>query len=104
MDASHFEDEVGGELEKKVDPPGRRHQSAQVEGVQASQASGGSNMNRIVVGVDIAKRVFQLDWVEPETGKIVALQLKREKFLEHFANRSRCLIGVEACGGSQHWA
>jgi transposase len=61
-------------------------------------------MNRIVIGVDIAKRVFQLHWVEPETGEIVALQLKREKFLEHFANRSHCLIGMEACGGSQHWA
>ena len=61
-------------------------------------------MNRIVVGVDIAKRVFQLHWVEPQTGEIVALQLKREKFLEHFANRANCLIGMEACGGSQHWA
>src|SRR5208283_3691328 len=66
--------------------------------------TGGSEMNRIVVGVDIAKRVFQLHWVEPETGEIVALQLKRERFLEHFANRSSCLIGMEACGGSQHWA
>jgi transposase len=61
-------------------------------------------MKTIVVGVDIAKRVFQLHWVEPETGEIVALQLKRERFLEHFANRSNCLIGMEACGGSQHWA
>ena len=61
-------------------------------------------MNRIVVGVDIAKRLFQLHWVEPETGEIVALQLRRERFLEHFANRSNCLIGMEACGGSQHWA
>jgi transposase len=61
-------------------------------------------MNRIVVGVDIAKRVFQLHWVEPQTGEIVALQLKREKFLEHFINRSSCVIGMEACGGSQHWA
>jgi len=61
-------------------------------------------MNRIVVGVDIAKRVFQLHWVEPQTGEIVVLQLQREKFLEHFANRSSCVIGMEACGGSQHWA
>jgi transposase len=61
-------------------------------------------MNRIVVGVDIAKRVFQLHWVVPETGEVVALQLKRERFLEHFANRASCLIGMEACGGSQHWA
>jgi len=29
MDASHFEVQVRGELEKKMDPPGRRHQSAQ---------------------------------------------------------------------------
>ncbi|MFM0069489.1 IS110 family RNA-guided transposase, partial [Paraburkholderia aspalathi] len=25
-------------------------------------------------------------------------------FLEHFANRTPCLIGMEACGGAQHWA
>ena len=56
-------------------------------------------MKNIVVGVDIAKRVFQLHWVEPETGEIVSLQLKRERFLEHFANHSNCLIGMEACGG-----
>jgi transposase len=75
-----------------------------VEGVQSSQATGGSEMNRIVVAVDIAKRVQQLHWVEPQTGEIVALQLKREKLLEHFAKRSSCVIGMEACGGSQHWA
>jgi transposase len=61
-------------------------------------------MNRIVVGVDIAKRVFQLHWVEPATGEIVAIQLRRARFLEHFANRQNCLIGMEDCGGSQHWA
>jgi transposase len=31
-------------------------------------------------------------------------QIKRARFLEHFANRSRCLIGMEACGGAHHWA
>ncbi len=61
-------------------------------------------MKHTVVGVDIAKRVFQLHWVDMESGEIVSLQLKREKFLEHFANRAPCLIGMEACGGSQHWA
>lgn len=61
-------------------------------------------MKHTVVGIDIAKRVFQLHWVDIETGEIVSLQLKREKFLAHFANRQPCLIGMEACGGSQHWA
>ena len=44
--------------------------------------------NRTVVGVDTAKRVFQLHWVEMETGEMVDLRLTRAKFLEHFANRS----------------
>lgn len=57
-----------------------------------------------VVGVDIAKRVFQLHGIDAETGEIVSVQLKREKFLEHFAKRASCLIGMEACGGAQHWA
>lgn len=61
-------------------------------------------MNRTVVGVDIAKRVFQLHWVELGSGELVSVQLKRAKFLEHFASRAPCLIGMEACGGSQHWA
>ncbi len=57
-----------------------------------------------MVGVDIAKRVFQLHWIDVETGEIMSVQLKREKLLEHFANRAGCLISMEACGGAQHWA
>lgn len=49
-------------------------------------------------GVDIAKNVFQLHWVEPETGEVFNKQIKRAKFLEHFANRASCVIGMEACG------
>ncbi len=56
------------------------------------------------VGIDIAKRVFQVHYVDAETGEIVNRQIKRAKFLEHFVNRAPCLIGMEACGGSQHWA
>ena len=61
-------------------------------------------VTRTVVGVDIAKRVFQLHWVEKETGELMDLRLTRAKFLEHFANRAPCLVGMEACGGAQHWA
>jgi hypothetical protein len=46
-------------------------------------------MKQTVVGVDIAKRVFQLHWLETENGGTFTLQLKREKFLEHFANAHR---------------
>lgn len=62
------------------------------------------NDTKTIVGVDIAKRVFQVHEVSKETGEMVSVQIKREKFLDHFTNRSACLIGMEACGGAQHWA
>ena len=61
-------------------------------------------MNRTIFGIDIAKHVFQLHWVEETTGEIMQLQLKRHQFLNHFASLSPCLIGMEACGGAHHWA
>lgn len=56
------------------------------------------------VGVDIAKNIFQVHWIDPDSGEIVSKRVKRAKFLEHFANREPCLIGMEACGGAHHWA
>jgi transposase len=62
------------------------------------------NGDRTTSGVDIAKNVFQLHYVDDETGEIVNNPVKRAAFLEHFANRTPCLIGMKACGGAQHWA
>ncbi len=61
-------------------------------------------MNFMPVGVDIAKNVMQIHYVDDETGEIVNKPIKRAKFLEFFANRKPCLIGMEACGGAHHWA
>src|SRR5471032_3125821 len=61
-------------------------------------------MKNTKVGVDIAKNVMQMHWVDPDTGEVANKPVKRAAFLEHFSNRSPCLIGMEACGGSQHWA
>jgi transposase len=61
-------------------------------------------MNYTTVGADIAKNVIQLYWVDPDSGEIINKAIKRAAFLEHFANRAPCLIGMEACGGAQHWA
>ena len=39
--------------------------------------------SKTIVGVDTAKRVFQLYWVEPETGEEMNVRLSRTKFLRH---------------------
>jgi transposase len=59
---------------------------------------------KTVVGIDTAKSVFQLYTVDIETGEVISKQLKRAQFLTWFSNRAQCLIGMEACGGSHHWA
>jgi transposase len=72
-------------------------------GMSAGQIIGTMNGQQ-VVGLDIAKHVFQLHTVNMGTGEIVNVQIKRAKVLEHFANRPSCLIAIEACGGTHHWA
>lgn len=61
-------------------------------------------MNATTYGVDIAKSVFQVYWVEPITGEIHRKKLSRVKFVEFFANMALGRIALEACGGAHQWA
>ena len=56
------------------------------------------------IGLDTAKNVFHLVGCDPR-GKIKTRRmLRRAKVLEYFANIPPCLVGIEACSGSHHWA
>lgn len=72
-------------------------------GMNAGQIIGTMNGQQ-VVGLDIAKHVFQMHTVDMGTGEIVNVQIKRARVLEHFVNKPPCLIAMEACGGAHHWA
>lgn len=72
-------------------------------GMNAGQMIGTMNGQQ-VVGLDIAKHVFQLHTVDMGTGEIINTQIKRARVLEHFVNKPACLIAIEACGGAHHWA
>jgi len=61
-------------------------------------------MNATTYGVDIAKNVFQLHWIEPHTGEIKSRKLTRAKLTDFFAQRQPGRIAMEACGGAHHWA
>ena len=56
-----------------------------------------------VIAIDIAKKIFQLHWVEPDSGTIERLKLKRAQVLPWFANREPALVVMEACGGAHEW-
>ena len=56
------------------------------------------------IGLDIAKSVFQVHGID-ETGTVVVVrQLKRRRVLAFFAKLAPCLVGLEACATSHHWA
>lgn len=56
------------------------------------------------LGVDLAKNIFQLHGVNNRENKVLTKRVQRHKLVEHIANLSPCLIGMEACGGSHYWA
>ena len=57
-----------------------------------------------VIGLDIAKRFFQLHSVDPETGQMQRSKLQRADLLERFSNLAASIVAMEACASSQHWA
>lgn len=61
-------------------------------------------MEPTTIAIDLAKRVFQVHFIEPETGAIHSKVLKRAQLKPFFANRVRCRVVMEACGSAHHWA
>jgi len=59
-------------------------------------------MNATTYGLDLAKRVFQLYWVDHESGEIHNRKFGKQALLEFIAQREAGLIALEACG-SAHW-
>jgi len=57
-----------------------------------------------VIGIDIAKNVLQLHGANEKGKVLLKKRISRENFLAFMANVPRCLIGMEACGGSHYWA
>jgi len=55
---------------------------------------------QLLIGMDIAKNVFQLHLVDPLTGEIKQAKLKRDRVSGFFANHPRSLVAMEACGGA----
>ena len=62
-------------------------------------------MTRITtIGLDLAKKVFQIHGVDAEGKVVVARQLRRKEVLAYFAKLPACLVGMEACGSAHYWA
>ena len=61
-------------------------------------------MQITTIGLDLAKSVFQVHGVDAAGQVVVRKSLRRSQMLPFFAKLPSCLVGIEACGTSHHWA
>lgn len=62
-------------------------------------------MTQIIrIGMDTSKHIFQLHGVDAAEQVVLRKRISRKQVLEYFAKLPPTVIGIEACGASQHWA
>ena len=61
-------------------------------------------MQVTTVGLDLAKNIFQVHGITEDGTVAFNKSLRRAQLLQFFKNLEPCLICMEACGSSHHWA
>jgi transposase len=57
-----------------------------------------------MIGLDLAKTVFQVHGVDATGAVVVRRQLRRSQVEKFFAQQPPAVVGLEACGSAHHWA
>ena len=57
-----------------------------------------------VVGVDLAKSVFQVHGIDAQGQIVLRRKLSRTKLLSFFEKLAPCLVGMETCASANYWA
>lgn len=57
-----------------------------------------------IVGLDLAKRIFQVHGVDEQHRVVVQKALQRSELLDWFRQLEPCLVGIEACATSHYWS
>jgi transposase len=56
------------------------------------------------IGIDIAKNIFHVHGVTAAGEPTLSRKLRRTQVLDFFRKLEPCLVGMEACATSHHWA
>jgi transposase len=62
-------------------------------------------MNEVsIIGIDLAKRVFQLHGAAADGSVVFRKKLSRAQLLPFLASQPACIVAMEACGTAHYWA
>src|SRR3712207_4194599 len=67
-------------------------------------AEGAARVSITMIGLDIAKSVFQLHGVDAGGTVQLKRKLQRGELIAFFERQPRCTLVMEACGAAHHWA
>lgn len=56
------------------------------------------------IGMDTSKQIFQLHGVDSSDRVVLRRKLRRKEVLGFYSTIAPTVVGIEACGGSHHWA
>lgn len=56
-----------------------------------------------IIGLDLAKRVFQLHGSKADRSVAFRLKLPRARVLDFLASQQRCVVAMEACASAHGW-
>jgi transposase len=57
-----------------------------------------------LLGIDLAKNVFQLHGVDDKGKPVLIRKLTRNKLMEAMTKQPPCTVVMEACGGANYWS
>ena len=60
-------------------------------------------MHVAILGIDLAKQVFQLHGVDARGHAVLSRRVTRRQLVEVVASLPPCVIGMEACASAHHW-
>lgn len=58
----------------------------------------------VILGIDLAKRSFQLHGVHHQGRMVLAKTLGRAQLSAFVARLQPCVVAMDACGSAHHWA
>src|ERR671912_395917 len=82
-----------------------RHLGAKLLVGRNHQRTGSPSVSEItIVGLDLAKNVFQVHGVDAAGATVLRRQLRRAQVLAFFSRLPGCVVGMEACATAHYWA